>query len=161
MNDALKEFKTLVDQLPQGLRADWKNTNHYEMVTVDEKEYWWLTIPDIFMNNQENWQDTEDGKRLGLVMDIVEKAKSIPWELIVPRNNMENCWCAVEIIRTVLSALSQISIWAKHCGHVPGPTISPASPLSEEERKQLTIDGYYKYTDGDIVKIMPVVPFKE
>lgn len=80
----------LVAKLPAGLRADWDGTNHYELTQGEDKEadYWWLDLSDFF-----DWEaikvaypcltfcKTELGQRIGLLLDIAEKAKEAEEEL--------------------------------------------------------------------------------
>ena len=67
MTDRLHE---LMEQLPCGLRADWRDTNHYELTTpVNEDGYWWLMANPACVVRC----DTEEGKRLGLLLDIAEE----------------------------------------------------------------------------------------
>jgi hypothetical protein len=56
--------------IPEGARADWDGTNHFEIQNPIEKEgFWWLDcIPDIFAEEC-SWCATEGGKRLGACLD--------------------------------------------------------------------------------------------
>ena len=69
----LNELLELIEQLPEGLRADWNYTNHYEMTSSEEGKFWWLCLGGYIADI--NCQ-TEDGKKIGLLMDIAEKAKA-------------------------------------------------------------------------------------
>ena len=71
----IKEFKRLRElakRLPNGLGSDWDGTNHYELTTPAGREYFWLMVGDG-INGLENPCETEQGKRLGLIMDIAEE----------------------------------------------------------------------------------------
>ena len=67
--DPFANLKALAAQLPKGLRADWRGTDHYEL-TEGSRDYWWL---DLQPNNMPLILDCESdsGKRYGLVMDVV------------------------------------------------------------------------------------------
>ena len=71
--EAIKGLIELADQLPQYLRSDWQDTNHFELTdgSVDAKDYFWIDFSDMFVpsDNDDMWCDGETGKRLGLVMD--------------------------------------------------------------------------------------------
>lgn len=62
------EFENLAS-IPKNLRSDWLGTNHYEITDSEGYDYFWLIIPDIFMDKDRCVSDFDDGKRLGLVMD--------------------------------------------------------------------------------------------
>jgi len=63
-----KEWLDLVRTLPPGLRSDWDGTNHYELQTAEEP--FWLDVAEGVGHSQ-----TEQGQRLGLVLDIVAETK--------------------------------------------------------------------------------------
>lgn len=76
VTDRLKE---LMGQLPKGLRSDWQETNHFELTSAVKGEHFWLnlsepggTIDSPFMDFQ-----TEQGRRVGLLMDIAEELVKI------------------------------------------------------------------------------------
>lgn len=85
MSDELTELLALVAQLPKGLRSDWDGTNHYEMTQSGNKEesYWWLDLSDYLNWDSitkvlgQDFSDTEDGKKIGLLMDIAVKVKAV------------------------------------------------------------------------------------
>lgn len=70
MTTTLDRLKELAAKLPKGLHADWEYTSHFELTTPDDNEhYWWLC-----MNRGDYWDfNDEDGKRMGLLMDIAEE----------------------------------------------------------------------------------------
>ena len=71
--DRLEEFLPvleLAEQLPRDLNSDWKDTNHYELTSGTADNYWWLMAGDGIEDIDGNPCETEDGKRLGLIMDI-------------------------------------------------------------------------------------------
>lgn len=59
----LAKLAELARGLPKGLSADWNGSNHYEM-HQNGRDYFWLMVEGEFNC------DTEDGKRMGLMMDI-------------------------------------------------------------------------------------------
>jgi hypothetical protein len=67
-----EELAALARQLPENLRSDWKNTNHYELTTDAEGRagYWWLAPFDIVNPHENDTQATIPGQRLGLLLDI-------------------------------------------------------------------------------------------
>lgn len=76
-DNELTKLIELINQLPDGLQSDWRDTNHYELTTPQNKdEYFWLCFSDM---GKLWWSetmpcDTEEGHRLGLVMDIAAQA---------------------------------------------------------------------------------------
>jgi len=68
----LTRLAALANQLPTSLRADWDGTNHYELTSKDDSNYWWLMVGEGVRGivSEECPCDTEHGKRLGLIMDI-------------------------------------------------------------------------------------------
>jgi hypothetical protein len=63
-------LKKLASKLPSGLRSDWQHTNHFELTTADRNSYWWVDLADGMLPHIDNWK-TEEGKRRGLMMDVV------------------------------------------------------------------------------------------
>lgn len=82
MTEELKRLIELGEKLPKHLRSDWDGTNHYELTSsAREDNYWWLIMGDLFRDLPKDVIpcDTEDGKRLGLIMDIaVALQESLP-----------------------------------------------------------------------------------
>ena len=64
--DAIR--KRLADcPIPEDAQADWRGTNHYEIISTggeSSDSYWWLQCIDLCLDSE-----TEDGKRLGSVLD--------------------------------------------------------------------------------------------
>ena len=84
MNENLRLLLDLASDLPEGLRADWDGTNHYEMTApTDDGEYWWLTLDNMtYLTSYDgDASGTDDGQRLGLLMDIAEALKAAEPEL--------------------------------------------------------------------------------
>jgi hypothetical protein len=77
----------LVCQLPKGLRSDWSGTNHFELTqpNPDAGSYWWFDGSEISYDGAYLSQDSELGRRLGLLMDIAEAAKAAEGELMTAR----------------------------------------------------------------------------
>lgn len=74
--EALKELCDLAEKLPDKLLADWRNTNHYELTSDEVDGYWWLVVRNALPRDEEKAAcETEEGKRLGLLLDIAEKLK--------------------------------------------------------------------------------------
>lgn len=71
-------IKVIIDKLPEGLNADWDGTNHYELSSNEEP--FWLDIRDAVLAGNKSAEaylpGTEDGKRLGLVMDAASVLKN-------------------------------------------------------------------------------------
>lgn len=86
MSKNLALLLDLASDLPEGLRADWKGTNHYEMTApTDDDGYFWLIVDDFF---HLDWAEAETprdttvtGERLGLLMDIAAVLKAAEPEL--------------------------------------------------------------------------------
>ena len=75
MSEALKRLIELGEKLPKGLRSDWDATNHYELQSSEEDDFWWLILSYLFRPEHGYPKDeipceTEYGKRVGLIMDI-------------------------------------------------------------------------------------------
>lgn len=68
MTATLDRLKELAAQLPPKLGSDWDGTNHYELTCSGPEGYFWLMV-----RNFDSDSDTEDGKRMGLLMDIAEE----------------------------------------------------------------------------------------
>jgi len=88
----IEELLKLIAQLPEGLRADWKGTNHYELQdTSIEGDFWWLCLGEFFSwdrvlkayPEERDFSKTEYGQRIGLLMDIAVKAKEAEEELLL------------------------------------------------------------------------------
>lgn len=74
--DELKELCELAEKLPDKLLADWRNTNHYELTSDEVDGYWWLVVRGALPRVEGKMPcETEEGKRLGLLLDIAEKLK--------------------------------------------------------------------------------------
>ena len=84
MSEKLKRLLDLASRLPDGLRADWDGTNHYEMTApTDDGGYFWLTLDNMtYLTSYDgDASGTDDGERLGLLMDIAEALKEVEPEL--------------------------------------------------------------------------------
>jgi len=68
--DAVKTVMDMIACVPDGIRADWRDTNHYELQSHDGDEYWWLTLEGFDCK-------TEDGKRAGLLLDLAVAATKL------------------------------------------------------------------------------------
>jgi hypothetical protein len=83
MQGKVKELVNKVIQLGD-ISCDWKGTNHYEIHT--ENNYYWLDLSPMFshmpmFNKDEFPEDTEIGKKLGLVLDVFENFAFLAKEL--------------------------------------------------------------------------------
>lgn len=72
----LVRLRELAAQLPTDLVSDWEDTNHFELtsrpaVRDPNHEYWWLCLGDYFRGFPGLPCETTEGKRIGLMMDIV------------------------------------------------------------------------------------------
>jgi hypothetical protein len=81
----LEKLLELAAQLPGGLRADWRGTNHFELqAPYEEDGLWWLSADDI--HSVISWEGNLKGRdpagqRLGLIMDIAEAVKAAEPEI--------------------------------------------------------------------------------
>jgi hypothetical protein len=66
----IQKIQVFCEKFPKTPRSDWENTNHYEITDPDGDAYFWLTLPDVFTNPGIYYPDTEEGKRVGLLMDL-------------------------------------------------------------------------------------------
>ncbi len=68
-----EDIQALLVRLPEGLRADWDATNHYEMATPTEP--FWLDLPEDTLYlwgpgvAPVDWSRTDTGRKVGLLMD--------------------------------------------------------------------------------------------
>ena len=69
MTDLQAIRKRLADcPIPETARSDWKGTDHYEVQDpYCETDYWWCIARDYFETIADS--TTEDGKRLGAILD--------------------------------------------------------------------------------------------
>ena len=74
--EELQELLELIEQLPEGLKADWEGTNHYELTSSKEGNFWRLCLGSYVAAMDYINCLTEDGEKIGLLMDIAEKAKA-------------------------------------------------------------------------------------
>ena len=82
MSETLKRLAELAAKLPDELRADWDGTNHYELTTGTGDDYWWLDVADaIGIDSGVDVSATEEGKRLGLLLDLAEAVSAAKAEL--------------------------------------------------------------------------------
>lgn len=72
--DTLVQLIKLSEQLPEGLRSDWVDSNHFEL-TCHSDDHFWLELAGLFLFHGGDWCRLELGKRIGLVMDIAAKLK--------------------------------------------------------------------------------------
>lgn len=72
MNE-IKRLLELSKELPEGLRADWEGTNHYELTAPERNDYFWLEVGTYWQ--KEAWSDKVFLERVGLLMDIAEALK--------------------------------------------------------------------------------------
>lgn len=68
----LEELETMAKGMPKIPCSDWRGTNHFEITDshVDAESYWFLHMRDALSNGSEQDDETESGKRVGLVMDL-------------------------------------------------------------------------------------------
>lgn len=73
--DDLERARAAISKIPVGARADWDGTNHYEITSYqdDNADPFWLTVP--WMGEFDS--ETEDGKRLGAVLDAACWAREL------------------------------------------------------------------------------------
>lgn len=71
-------LRPLAEQLPKGLRADWRGTNHYELQAPNDEAggYWWLDWFDCLDPKIIN-EETEEGQRAGLLLDLAEAVSKL------------------------------------------------------------------------------------
>ncbi len=72
MSDAKKKLLALARLLPPHLFSDWKGTNHFELTDRSDGRGWfWLDLNEL---GTELRDDTEQGRRVGLLMDVAAAA---------------------------------------------------------------------------------------
>ena len=72
----LAVLRPLAEQLPQGLRADWRGTNHYELNSSEPDQFFWLDLCECLSHGRHN-SDTEAGQRAGLLLDLAEAVSKL------------------------------------------------------------------------------------
>lgn len=71
VTDRLAKLRKLAERLPSKLNSDWDGTNHFELQDMGGgKDFWWLDMSSFVYGMDENPCESEEGKRLGLIMDI-------------------------------------------------------------------------------------------
>lgn len=70
-----------LSQIPEGLKSDWLGTNHYEITDPNGLEYFWLIVPEIFLDRNRCVSDFDDGQRLGLILDSFVKIPDLVKQL--------------------------------------------------------------------------------
>ena len=110
--DAIKGLIELADQLPQYLRSDWQDTNHFELTdgSVDAKDYFWIDFSDMFLpsDNDGMWCDGETGKRVGLVMDCVASLSANVGKLKALVAENESLEAEVKVLRDWREAVTKM-----------------------------------------------------
>lgn len=71
-----ERWKEIADRLPEGLRADWEGTNHYEMSSPQDP--FWLRL-DSLSDTELDWE-SEYGQRLGTMLDAAAEFKALQAE---------------------------------------------------------------------------------
>jgi hypothetical protein len=66
--EEIKRLRELCEAIPDCISAD---TNHYEIHSMLPREHFWLDLPSVFSDPDRNICASEDGKRLGAVLDFV------------------------------------------------------------------------------------------
>lgn len=84
MADKVKRLLDLIAQLPKGITADWRGTNHFWLYVDPPPEYpwqyWWFSAQEF--RDRTLFSDRRDeGRRLGLLLDLAEAAKAAEEEL--------------------------------------------------------------------------------
>ena len=81
----LEKLRKLASGLPPKLNSDWDGTNHYELTSSGksgEELDWWLMAGEG-VDDHPNACESEEGKRLGLIMDIAAEVGRLRDEGII------------------------------------------------------------------------------
>jgi hypothetical protein len=83
----LERLRALNADIPDTLSWDWENTNHYELHDeADNGEYFWLNVLELGgcrpLNMDIYLPDTEDGQRLGKIIEYAVLARKLFPKLI-------------------------------------------------------------------------------
>ena len=63
-------------EIPADARADWDGTNHWEIQSATHTDgFWWLILWDVFDGKDTDPSGTENGKRLGMMLDLACAAR--------------------------------------------------------------------------------------
>lgn len=68
-----ERWKEIADRLPEGLRADWQKTNHFELSTLSEP--FWVEIDGLSIDDLDYRAET--GQRIGAVLDAAAEFKAM------------------------------------------------------------------------------------
>lgn len=106
----------LASQLPEGLHADWRDSNHYELrCQSDGDDYWWLDLSDLFKGTEiHNWCESEFGKRVGLLMDIAETLKAAEPELAALKKKLAAAEHVIQLAAGIPNDGSMDREWFDH-----------------------------------------------
>ena len=89
----LERLRKLADQLPDGLRADWDGTNHYQLtvpIPIEHKDpltcrersnHFYLDVREAIAEEGDDVSASEQGCRLGLMLDIATEFKALVAEV--------------------------------------------------------------------------------
>lgn len=67
----------MIGEIPEGIEADWDGTNHYEVTTPTKGQYWWLDLREALSDPKANISGTEEGRRLGQLLDLACASRNI------------------------------------------------------------------------------------
>lgn len=74
----LQKLVELLKKVPPDIKADYERTNHFELQSPREEPFFWLCLNDL--SPTMTFED-EEGKKVGLIMDILECAKRLESEI--------------------------------------------------------------------------------
>jgi len=79
--EVIQKLKELSEKIPPDLVWDWEGTNHYEL-TQPSGDYWWLMPLDVGGNHDTFLPDTEEGQRLGQIIEYAVLARKVLPEML-------------------------------------------------------------------------------
>lgn len=74
----LQKLVRLLKKLPPDIKADYEGTNHFELQSPSEDQFFWLCLDDL--SPTMTFED-EEGAKVGLIMDIIECVKRLEPEI--------------------------------------------------------------------------------
>lgn len=76
--EIISRLKELEEKIPPTLSWDWEGTNHYELTDSNpNSDYWWLMPLEIGSNHDRYLPDTEEGKRLGWIIEYAVLSRKL------------------------------------------------------------------------------------
>ncbi len=90
LHKLLEKVRHAIGEIPEGVKADWDGTNHYEVTTPAGEQYWWLQVREALADPKVDTSATEDGQRLGHLLDLACASRNVLPTLLKRLDCLEN-----------------------------------------------------------------------